>query len=178
MSNNEPQDPTTKAELLEKMDEGWQSFQQFLVTLSPTQLTEPRDAAGWSVKDHLIHLAVWQDGVTALLEQKGETRWGAMGLTDADWTLDFDQRNAVIQQRNQDLPPEVVLARLQTAHDRMLKCVRELPEAALFYPYQHYDSASTQSGPIIGWIVADSYEHYAEHTPWIQAIIATGGSPA
>lgn len=171
-------DPTTKAELVRYMEEGWQTFHNFVTGLTLTQLVKPRDAAGWNVKDHLIHLAIWQDGVSALLEQNGETRWGAMGLTAEQWTLDFDQRNTIIQEQNRDLPPEIVLTRLQAAHHRMMKCVQQLPEAALFYPYQHYDPTTTQSTPIISWIVADSYEHYAEHIPWIEIIIAADGSSA
>lgn len=166
------QDPTSKAELLEKMKQGWETFHGYVSRLTPAQITEPKDAAGWSAKDHLMHLAVWQDGVSALLEQKGETRWGAMGLDTETWAKDFDAMNAVIQQQHRDLSPESVLERLQSAHLRMLNLVQTLPEEVLFYPYQHYDPASDQEEPIIGWVVADSYEHYAEHPPWIEAIVA------
>jgi uncharacterized protein (TIGR03083 family) len=172
MSDHEPQDPTSKTELLQEMEQGWATFSAFIDSLTPDQLTRPTDAAGWTAKDHLIHLALWQDGISVLLEQKGETRWGAMGLDEATWAKDFDEMNAVIQQQNRDLPLETVLERLRGAHTRMFNLVSTLPEAALFYPYKHYDPNSTQSAPIIGWIVADSYEHYAEHTPWIAAIAA------
>jgi hypothetical protein len=166
-------DPTTKAELLQKMEEGWNTFHAYVSTLTPAQLTEPKDAAGWSAKDHLIHLAVWQDGVSAVLEQKGETRPGAMGLDAETWAQDFDAMNAVIQQQNRDLPVETVLERLRAAHTRMFNLVSALPEEALFLPYKRYDPSSKRRRPIIGWIVADSYAHYAEHTPWIQAIVAS-----
>ncbi|MBL8162006.1 MAG: maleylpyruvate isomerase N-terminal domain-containing protein, partial [Anaerolineae bacterium] len=46
----------TKAEVLHNMDDGWQSFEAYLRTLSDEQMTVPKDAVGWTVKDHLTHL--------------------------------------------------------------------------------------------------------------------------
>jgi hypothetical protein len=164
-------DPQSKAELIQKMETGWDMLDTFIRSLTPAQLTQPTDAAGWTVKDHLMHLVPWQDGVSALLEQQGESRAAAMGLDDATWGKDMDEVNAIMQQHDRDLPLETVLQRLRGAHERMLSRVMALPEEALFYPYQQYDPASSYTDPIIGWIVGDSYEHYAEHIPWMQAIV-------
>jgi uncharacterized protein (TIGR03083 family) len=173
MSDQEPLDPTSKAELIQKMEIGWADLDTFIRSLTPAQLTQPTDAAGWTVKDHLIHLVPWQDGISAILEQQGETRAAAMGLDAATWGKDMDEVNAIMQQQSRDLPMETVLERLQGAHQRMLKVVMSLPEEALFYPYKHYDPTSTYTDPIIGWIVGDGYEHYAEHIPWMQAIVSS-----
>ena len=55
------------AELLSRTKLGWDSLQAYIKSLTPEQLTVPTDPAGWTVKDHLIHLAVWEDGIVAVL---------------------------------------------------------------------------------------------------------------
>ncbi len=168
------QTPTTKAELLHNLEQEWADFHAYIRSLTPEQLTQPRDAAGWSAKDHLIHLALWQDGVSALLERKGETRAAAMGLDAAEWGREMDEVNAIMQRMHRDLPLDDALARLQGAHERMHRIITALPEAALFLPYTDYDPSMPRDNPILDWIVGDSYEHYAEHRPWIAAIVGQG----
>jgi hypothetical protein len=50
-----------KAELLERIEAGFQEINQYLDSLTETQLTQPTDAAGWTAKDHVIHMAIWED---------------------------------------------------------------------------------------------------------------------
>jgi hypothetical protein len=165
------QTPTTKAELLHNLEQGWADFHAYISSLTPEQLTQPRDAAGWSVKDHLIHIALWQDGISALLEQKGETRAAAMGLAAAEWGRDIDEVNGIMQAQSRDLPLDTVLARLRGAYERMHRVISESPEGAAFAPYNTYAPDSDRTAPILDWIIGDSYEHYAEHRPWIAAIV-------
>jgi hypothetical protein len=165
------QTPTTKAALLRDMEQGWGEFDAYISSLTPEQLTAPRDAPGWSVKDHLIHIALWQDGVSALLEQKGEARHEGMGIDAETWDLELDEVNAAMQHKYRDLPLDEVLTRLRAAYERMHRNITTLPEAALFLPYTHYDPSEPDDNPIIDWIVGDSHEHYAEHRPWIEAIV-------
>ena len=71
----------TTTELVSRMQKGWDDFQAYLKTLTLEQVTQPTDAAGWTVKDHIIHLATWEDGVYALLEK--QPRHEQMGLDKA-----------------------------------------------------------------------------------------------
>src|SRR5437868_10712543 len=81
--------PMSKAELLAKIDQGWNDFQAYLMTLTPIQVTVPTDAAGWTALDHIIHLADWENGVLALLNK--QDRAAAMGVDKATWaTQEFD----------------------------------------------------------------------------------------
>ncbi len=109
-----PDNPeVTTAELLSRMQEGWESLQAYIKTLSPQQLTEPTDAAGWTVKDHLIHLAVWENGVDAALSR--DNRAARMGLTPEQWASDdYDIMNAVIQQAHKDMTPPRCCKRWRT----------------------------------------------------------------
>jgi hypothetical protein len=168
------------AELLDRMQHGWQDFQAYINTLTEPQLTAPKDLAGWAAKDHLIHLAVWVDGITAMLAKK--PRHEAMGLSDADWlTSDIDLMNQRIFEQHENIPLPEVLTRLEAAHHALYQAVAALTYEDVMKPYSHYlpgdhrytgERAPVANNPVIGWIIGDSYEHYAEHKPWIEAIVA------
>lgn len=159
----------TKAEFLAAEAAAWQALQAFIATLSPEQMTLPTDAAGWTVKDHLMHLAVWQAGVTAMLHF--QPRYETMGLARAlAESGDFDAMNAVIHTLHRTKSLEEVLKTLQSVHAHFLETVSALTDADLAQPYSYYQPHDDRSGPVLGWLIADSFEHYAEHIPWMQAI--------
>ncbi|MFN8450760.1 MAG: ClbS/DfsB family four-helix bundle protein [Anaerolineae bacterium] len=158
------------AELLSRTKRGWDSLQAYIKSLTPEQLTVPTDPAGWTVKDHLIHLAVWEDGIVAVLE--GADRLERMGVTPETWaTDDFDIINAVIQQRHRDMSLDAVLQTLADVHQRLVARIAALSDADLLRPYKYFAPASTSEGAIIWSIVGNSYGHYAEHIPWMDTIV-------
>jgi|GEM_PF-2242113 len=40
------------------------------------------------------------------------------------------------------------------------------------HTYNHYQPRSTQTAPMIGHIAGNTFGHYEEHLPWMQAIVA------
>lgn len=167
-------DTPSKPELMEKIDQGWRDLQAFIASLTPEQMTKPTDAAGWTVKDHLMHLAVWEGGMAELLHRR--PRWEYMGLPTESWqNRDFDAMNAVIQQVHKDKSLDEVLQALESEHRRMLDTLQPLADADLQRPYNSYLPDSTRTDAVIAWVVGDTYEHYAQHIPWMRAIAAGGG---
>ena len=163
-------DTISKTELITNMQEGWNNLQTYIDTLSEAQLTQPTDAAGWTAKDHLIHLAVWADGVAALLDK--QPRREHMGVDAESWeSRDFDRINAVIQQQHKDMPLDEVHTALREAHQRLYGKAQAMSEEELNRPYNTYEPGSSQNKPVVLWIISDSYDHYAEHIPWIDAIV-------
>jgi hypothetical protein len=167
--------PVTTAEMLRRMQNGWDEFQAYIKTLTPQQLTGPTDAAGWTAKDHLIHLAIWEGGVEALMS--GQSRQAFMGVDDATWKSDwhaddFFSINDGIYKRNKAKSLDEVLTTLRDVHQRMVKTVGGLSDADLLRPYNSFDPASQSTTPIWRLIVGDTFGHYAEHRPWIEAIVA------
>lgn len=163
--------PQTKAELLARMAQGWSAFEQALGRLSETQLTTPGPDGGWAVKDHLAHLAAWERGIAALLQR--QPRWAAMGLGEAAIShLDEAGVNDLIYRQNKERPLAEVQADFHEAHRQMLAALERLSEAELFKPYAYYqgEADGDDTRPIIGWIVGNTYEHYAEHQGWIEAM--------
>jgi len=127
--------PMTVRELRARMDAGLARFEAALDRLSEEQLTGPKDAAGWSVRDHLTHLAVWADGITALL--RGEDRWKAMGISPdlttstAGGELDYDAINEQIAERHRQLSAAEARALLAAAHQRLAAEVDKLTDEQL-----------------------------------------------
>ncbi|HLF24735.1 MAG TPA: DinB family protein [Anaerolineae bacterium] len=163
--------PRSRAELLERIRQSHAAFEQMIRALSEAQLTTPGADDGWSVKDHLAHLAAWQRGITALLRR--QPRYAAMGLERPGPDASFDDLNAVLYQHSKDRPLSEVLADFRAAHQEMLSVLGSLSDADLLKPYSHYQPGEREDNrdPIVNWIEGDSYGHYEEHLPWIQALI-------
>ena len=68
------QEPRNKAELEASIDHWWDALQAVIGRYTEAELTGPTDAAGWTVKDHLAHLAAWERSMVFLFEGKAATR--------------------------------------------------------------------------------------------------------
>ncbi len=165
------------AELLRRMENGWTAFQSYLKTLSDDQLTKRTDAQGWTVKDHLSHLVVWEDGINAFLTK--QPRAAAMGLDEQTFAShDFDKMNAVIQQHWKDRSLADVLKAFQEVHQALMNKIRMLKDEDLVRPYRDFQPVSSSDSPMYATIVGNTYGHYEEHRPWIEAIVRGSSSTA
>lgn len=167
-------EPITVNNLLSKMQAGWDNFQTYLKTFTPEQLTGPTDAEGWTVKDHIVHLAGWEDGIAALLT--GDSRSERMGLDETAWGWEgFETKNALMQQQNKDKSLDEVLAMFAAAHQRMVEAVQSLTDADLLRPYRSFEGDTTPDNDpdhaIIWSVIGNSYGHYEEHQPWIDTLV-------
>ena len=170
MSDFDDNEPVTRENLLRRIKTGWDQFHAYLETLTKAQMTGPTDAAGWTVKDHIIHLAKWEAGIAAVME--GQSRAEAMGIDDSMWDQGYDPINAIIHRQNSDMSLEAVMNTFQQTHDRLLRDIEALADDDLLKPYNHFVPASKSEHPLVGSIAGNSYGHYEEHTPWIAAIVA------
>lgn len=163
-------DDVSIPEFLSQLDAGWAELQAFIASLTAEQLTVPTDAAGWTVKDHLIHLAVWEDGMNAVLAR--QSRRERMGIPIELWGGDdYDALNAVIQQKHHADSLESVLATLDRVHAELRGRIAALSTTDMLAPYSDYQPDSTSTNPIVGSLAGNSFGHYEEHIPWMQAIV-------
>ena len=162
--------PLTKTPLLAAMNRGWDDLHAYFATLSEAQLTIPTDAAGWAVKDHIIHLAVWEDSLNAFL--LSQPRPDRMGVDRATWDSgEIDRINDVIYRRNRDLSFAQVTSRFQQAHEELIGRIQALDEADLQRPYHYYQPESTATDTAAMRIGFATYSHYTRHIPWMRAIV-------
>ncbi len=173
MSNSIP----TVAQLKQQVQDAHATLAQTLSQYTDEQMTDRRDHAGWSIKDHLDHLAVWQDGIAALLERRpGYARYETMGV-DAQIaeSSNEDELNAIIRERTRRSTLAETRGYLDESQHRLLRALAKLSDADLQRGYSYYqpDFPGEESGrPIVGWIIGNSSGHYREHLPWIRDIAA------
>ena len=160
----------TRENLLLQMDLIWNELQSFLASLTDEQLTVPIDAGAWTVKDHLIHLALLENAQVSLLD--GKSRRESLDIAPDVWeALDGDASNALIQQRYHEMPLDEVMQKLRQTREATLKKLATLTQEDLLLPYHHYQPNSTEERPIIMWLMAETVKHYHDHMPWIVAIV-------
>jgi Mycothiol maleylpyruvate isomerase N-terminal domain len=89
--------PQPRAALLPRIQQERAALEETISQLTAAEMTKPGPNGGWSVKDHLAHLAIWEKGVAALLE--GRPRYAAMGFEEATYLhTDLDGLNAIIHE--------------------------------------------------------------------------------
>jgi hypothetical protein len=158
--------PDTAAATLARFDHAWEALDKTVKTLGRRALTEIRDPAGWSAKDHLVHVALWEQALLATVD--GRPRHEALGLdASTDGSEDWDTLNAAIFARTREHGVADVLRTLQETHDttrgRLLTIVHGGPAA------EATQSARALLDGLPGYI-----DHYDQHRGWIETLVAGG----
>ena len=164
---------TTKAELLVEIEHAWTTLDAALDRLTEAQMSVPQDAQGWTVRDHLIHLTFWERSAIFFLQ--GRPRHQGLGVEETLYLKgNDDEINAVIHQQHQDLSLSETLAQFRSTHQQLLKMLQPLTDTDLQKPYRHYlpDEPGEGDGPpALNVIYGNSAHHFAEHLPWITALV-------
>ncbi len=151
--------PKNTPELLARIEKEWQSLMQVVDRLTPEQMTR-RDAGGWSPKDNLAHLASWMAYMQrAYIHQVPRAQ--AMGIDPEKWKqLDETGINAVLFERNRDLPAEQVLQTLKRTYVDVLADLRTVP----FGDLQRVVRTGSD-GPItvLDLVLGNTADHFIEH---------------
>lgn len=124
---------------------------------------------GWTVKDHLAHIAAWERSLLALIE--GHDRDSAMGLSEP--VEGIDNVNEAIRQLHATDTADEALGYFRDSHARLVGALGKLSDADLEKPYSHYQpSDQDEKRPVIGWVAGNTYEHYAEHVGWMNQLFS------
>lgn len=157
--------------LLGKIQRGWDELDVFLAGLTEAQKTTLTDAGGWAIKDHLIHMAIWEDGIDALLNR--ESRDARMGFDQAaPKPRGVDAINDVIFRQHKGMTLEEVMQARQSIHERFVQTLQGLADDDLSRPLRDFDDTSNSSQPIDGLIVGNTTAHYRKHLGWMRVIAA------
>jgi hypothetical protein len=161
----------SKLQLMERIEGGWAELDRLQAALDDAANPEPA-GGGWSLKDHLAHIAVWELSLVALLT--GDDREAAVGVPAH--ATDTDSINAIIHERLRGLTAAEVRALLRGTRAQLRDALAPLTDADLVRPYSHYQPHEEgENRPVIGWILGNTADHVAEH---VDAMRALAGTPA
>jgi uncharacterized protein (TIGR03083 family) len=149
-----------RAELLRRLDREYRRFHSAIAPLTPAQLQAHGVVGAWSIKDVIAHFIVHEQ--FALHELQHALR-GERYRPQEPETATINAR-AVAERRSQSL--DDVLQAWDESYHQVVAAVRSLTDAA-FDP----------TGPVVqlledtidGALGNNTYDHYAEHLPTIEA---------
>jgi uncharacterized damage-inducible protein DinB len=154
--------------LIGRIEASWNDLLERVMKLGPggLMLAAPD---GWTVKDHLAHVATWEHSLIGLIE--GRDRLPAMGVHEP-LGEDTDAINAAIQKLHAGETPEQALKYFRDSHASLMAVLEKLSEADLQKPYSHFQPADPdERRPVVNWVAGNTYEHYAEHIGWIDQLV-------
>jgi hypothetical protein len=155
---------------LASVDSAWQDLYSFLSALSPSQASL-RDHVGWSVKDHVTHLAVWEDSVTVLF--RGGRRHEALGIDESVFSAGaFDEINEAIKSRLEAIPLTQAMHQLDQGHSQLMARLSALSDADLMSTVRDtFPSAPrTDERPLASLIWDNTGGHFVEHLEWMREL--------
>lgn len=158
---------TDAATLLTRIRSSRAALEEVAAGLSDEQLAAI-GPDGWSAKDHLVHVAAWEDYLTGLLG--GRPGVETFGL-EGQQAPDTDTINAIVQQRHAGLSAAEARQKFADSHAALMERLEALSDADVQRPISSYLPRDDEYAdrPISGWIVGNTYEHYDEHREWIVA---------
>jgi hypothetical protein len=168
----------SNSDVLDEITSAWEELHEFLRRLGPDQITAIRDAEGWSIKDHIAHLAVWEDSVAVLF--RGRPRHEALGVSPEEYARhSFDEINAILWRRRKDSSPDAILTELGDIHSRLLGSLKELSGENLARPVRDVfpQAPASDDRPAADLILDNTSRHYSEHLAWMKAILERSEEP-
>lgn len=165
-----------KAELTTLIAASWADFNALLDRLGPGQWAA-RDAQGWSTAEHIAHLARWEMSAACLLT--GRPRHVGLGIDAALYLQGpTDAINAEIHRQISGVSADAARTALANAHRDLLAALEPTSSEDLYRRYRSYlpDEPGDGDGPpALNVVLANTSDHYREHTPWVQALAESAG---
>ena len=151
---------TVLIETLRKEREQWESL---LAQIGEERMVQPCvEGEAWSVKDIIAHVMWYERETVGILQQHAF-------VGSLLWRVSLEERNAAMVAENHDSSLQEVRTEAQQVFEQLFQAIQVLPEADL------NDAASFRNIPPnwLPWqvIASNSYEHYHQHIPAIQAWI-------
>lgn len=153
--------------LRERVAQSYAELSGAVDALSVAQIERPGAQDEWSVKDILAHVSFWHNRLAALLEAVlSGTAPRPLSEPGEDIAATVDRVNAAHYAATKDLPAATVRADLEHSYARVVATLARLRDADLA------DTSALSTllgGSLLELIAGDTYGHYEEHLPAIQA---------
>jgi hypothetical protein len=139
-----------RQQLLTRLETAWTAFTASYAGLSDIQLSEPGVTNGWSVRDIIAHVTIWEEEALKHLPHIME------GGRPPRYSVTYggiDAFNAQMVARRKEIPLTDILRHQDDTHQRLIALIRTLPEEHI-----------TRETRVRRRIRLDSYSHYPIHT--------------
>lgn len=145
-----------KNDLLEKLAQSRADFQELLEAYTEDELITPHLPGGWSVKDVLVHLMLWEAELIKLLfqAQQGRVPQSILLSEESD-----DKINARWYAQHKDRPLEQALKDFDTIRDQTIRRVEGFSENDLTNPKRF----RWQNNKALWQWIMETIEHEEEH---------------
>lgn len=162
---------TTKAELLAGIEQARANLVKGLEQLTNQQMTTIQDAQGWTVKDHIAHIAAWERSAVFFL--RGKPRYAGLRVDPALYMNgSADEVNAAMFQQSKEIPLETVLAEFHDVHQELLELLRILTDIDLQKKYPEYlPEEPGDDRTAMEVIYSNTTGHFDEHLGWIEELV-------
>ena len=156
---------------LAALREEFKRWEQLLTGLSEAQIIDPQLPEGWSIKDVVAHLHVWQQRSIARLDaalhdtQPDYPAWPAQLDPEAEGIYDL---NAWLYQQNRDTPWPSVYQDWHAGFVRLLELGAAVPEQDLLEVGKY----TWLEGYALIEVLEGTHEHHQEHAEYLEPVLA------
>jgi hypothetical protein len=161
-------------QLCRNIDADWAKLEASLANLNEEQLFQICDEHGWNIKDHLAHIAHWEEVLLFMFygisyEESQRIPWGKYPV--------FDDVNEAMRRQWVDFSPNFILKRINRVHRHLMEKLSPLSEEDLRTPVKQFFSSiwipEYEQRNIAEFIRAHTDTHYQDHTAWIEQMKAS-----
>ncbi len=171
----QPQPPRNRTELLAAIQASWNSCIDLIDGLADDQWTARTDDRGWTVKDHVAHVAAWENVVIEVF-RVGAPQYVTLQMTEAEWsTGGTAAADAVIHARKAGLTARRIRNNRDATHARIVTILRDLPEADLHRSFSDVGAVDAP-GSVLAEMQAHLVDRYDALCAAITALVEGGGS--
>ena len=151
-----------KNDLVIKLEQSRADFLELLEPLAEEEMLDPTLSGGWTVKDILVHLMLWEAELIKLLfqAQQGRTPQTILNTNEPD-----DMVNARWHAQHKDRHLDQALKDFDTIRDQTIRRLETFSDNDLTDPRRY---KWLNGKPLWQWIVESTIEHEEEHTEDIQ----------
>lgn len=160
-----------KNDVMIALRDEFNQWEALLSNLNETQITNPRFAENWSLKDVVAHLHAWQQRSIARLEaalHNREPQYPAwVTQFDLDGEGEPDALNAWLYAQTRDLPWSTVHQNWREGFLRFLAFGDAMPESDLLTK----DKYAWLEGYALVDVLQSSLEHHQEHAEYLETVL-------
>lgn len=161
-------------QLSQNTDADWSKLEASLAGLNEQQITEICDEHGWSIKDHLAHIAHWEEVLLMMFletpfEETMRIPWGKYP--------EMDDVNENMIKQWADFSANAILNRLRRVHHQLTAKISPLSEEDLQTPVKKFFSnlwiPEQEQRNLAEFIPEYTFGHYRDHAVWIAQMKAS-----